>query len=155
LTPTIVAIYIASRAGSSITAVPHAIALPGLGLDGDRYAMGVGSFSKSPADNELTLIEVETTDAIAAKHGLTLDPGKTRRNIVTRGIDLNALVGVKFKLGEVTVIGTRLCHPCAYLECLTNRPGLTRMLAGRGGLRAQILTDGVIFVGDDVVVGCM
>jgi MOSC domain-containing protein YiiM len=150
LTPTIDAIYIARRAGAPMTAVPHAIAFPGLGLDGDRYATGVGSFSKSPADNELTLIEAETLDLIAAEHGLTLDPGETRRNIVTRGIDLNSLVGIKFKVGEVTLIGTRLCHPCAYLEQITNRPGLARLLANRGGLRAQILTDGVIFEGDEI-----
>jgi len=136
-----------------MTAVPHAIAIPGLGLDGDRYAAGIGSFSKSPADNELTLIEIETINAIAAEHGLTLDSSETRRNIVTRGIDLNALVGVKFKLGEVTVIGTRLCHPCAYLERVTDRPGLARMLAGRGGLRVQILTGGVIFEGDIISFG--
>jgi len=139
-------------AGAPMMPVAHALALPGLGLDGDRYSSGIGSFSKSPADNELTLIEVETVDHIAREYGVTLLPGEHRRNIVTRDVDLNALVGVKFKLGEVTVVGTRLCHPCAYLDQVTHRPSLARMVAGRGGLRAQIITDGVIFEGDDFVV---
>ena len=91
-----------------MTVVPHVLALPGLGLDGDRYSSGVGSFSKSPADNELTLIEVETIEYIAREYGVTLLLGEHRRNIVTRNIDLNALVGVKIKLAEVTVIGTRV-----------------------------------------------
>ena len=84
-----------------MTPVPHAIALPGLGLDGDRYATGVGSFSQSPADNELTLIEAETLDLIVADHGLNLEPGETRRNIVTRGIDLNSLVGLNSFFNEL------------------------------------------------------
>jgi len=131
--------------------VPHAAALPGLGLDGDCYAVGNGEFSHWPKDHELTLIEAEAIEHVSAEYGVTLAPGETRRNITTHHIDLNALVGVKFKLGEVVCLGTRLCHPCAYLERVTDRPGLARLLAGRGGLRAQILTEGVIFPGDVIV----
>lgn len=131
--------------------VPHAIALSGLGLDGDRYAAGKGEYSHWVGDHELSLIEAETIDLVA-EAGHRLEPGETRRNIVTRGISLNDLVGRKFKLGEVVCLGTSLCHPCAYLELLTKRGGLTRLLAGRGGIRAQILTEGVICEGDEIVV---
>jgi MOSC domain-containing protein YiiM len=85
---------------------------------------------------------------------LALDSGQlryedARRNIVTRGIDLNALVGERFAVGEVQCLGQRLCEPCAHLQRLT-QPGTLRGLVHRGGLRADILAGGVIRVGDEI-----
>ena len=74
---------------------------------------------------------------------------QARRNIVTRGISLNDLVGRSFRIGSVECVGRRLAEPCAHLEKLT-RPGLLRPLVHRGGLRADIITGGVIRLGDEI-----
>ena len=81
---------------------------------------------------------------------LGLAPGEARRNVVTRGIDLNALVGRRFRVGDAECVGRRLCEPCAHLQRLTH-PGILRDLVHRGGLRADILEGGAIRVGDTVV----
>ena len=114
----------------------------GRGIRGDRYAMKEGTFSDNPKDHELTLVEAE----VVAEFGFT--PGETRRNLTTRGVRLNDLVGKRFRIGPALCEGTRLCEPCAHLERLIERPGLVRAMAGRGGLRAVILEGGEIHVGD-------
>jgi MOSC domain-containing protein YiiM len=95
---------------------------------------------------DLTLIEAEVPDELAANDGLRLGYAEARRNLVTRGIDLNALVGQRFRVGDVECVGCRLCEPCAHLERLTQK-GVLRKLIHRGGLRADILTTGSITVG--------
>ena len=85
--------------------------------------------------------------------GGRLAPEEARRNIVTRGVDLNALVGKRFRVGEVECLGQRLCEPCAHLERLTalaGKPGSLRALIHKGGLRADVLSDGAIRVGDRI-----
>lgn len=144
------AIHLADVAQGPMRAVSQAVALPGQGLEGDRYARGAGTFSDWPDDHEFTLVEAEALESVAAEHGLSLAPGETRRNITTRGIDLNALVGKRFRVGAVLCEGTRRCEPCAHLEVVTKKGGLCRLLAGRGGLRARLLTGGTIHVGDVV-----
>jgi MOSC domain-containing protein YiiM len=123
--------------------VAHAIA--GRGLDGDRYAAGVGTFSPR-ADHrpgyELTLMAAEVLDKLSAA-GVTVDFAATRRNVLTRGIDVNALVGRTFRIGDVLCEGRRLCEPCVHLDRLSG-PGLLRPLIHRGGLRADILSGGEI-----------
>jgi MOSC domain-containing protein YiiM len=131
--------------------VDEAQALPGVGLAGDRYALGTGSFFKPLPDYELTLIEAEAVEAAQIEHGLQLLPGESRRNLVTRGVGLNALVGCEFQVGGVRLRGIRLCEPCRLLQALTRQP-VMRTLRHRGGLRAQILTEGLIRVGDIVTV---
>ena len=124
-----------------------AAAIAGRGLEGDRYTAGEGTFSSGTDDGRaLTLVEGEVLDE------LRLEPTDARRNVVTRGIQLNPLMGRTFTIGEVACAGRRLCEPCAHLERLT-RPGTLRELVHRGGLRADILTSGEIAVGDRVVVG--
>jgi len=146
-------IHIAPSAKATLVAVSEAVAVAGEGLRGDRYAMGVGTFSNWPKDHELTLIEAEVIDRLASEHELRLAPGETRRNITTRGVRLNDLVGRSFHLGsEVICTGTRLCEPCAHLEVVTGRQGLCRLMIGRGGLRARILVGGVIRAGDGVAL---
>jgi hypothetical protein len=119
----------------------------GRGIVGDRYFDGTGTFSASEKHGQqLTLIEAEVLDALR-DDGLHLTPVDARRNIVTRGIDLNALVGREFRIGTARCIGRRLCEPCSHLQRLTGA-ALLRAMVHRGGLRADILTSGVVHVGD-------
>ena len=130
----------------------RARAIPGRGLDGDRYAVGAGTFSPKPhkPDFELTLIENEAVEVFARESGLPFTTLHARRNIVTHGIALNALAGVEFSIGEVRIKGIRLCEPCNYLA-KTTWPEVLRGLVHRGGLRAQILSEGVINRGDPII----
>lgn len=134
-------------------AVEEAHAVPGRGLEGDRYYEGRGTFSPAaPApDFELTLIEEERIGEFAQASGLPFTAGHARRNIVTSGVDLNALAGREFFVGNVRVRGLRLCEPCNYLAKIS-WPETLRGLVHKGGLRAQILTDGVIRCGDEIRV---
>jgi MOSC domain-containing protein YiiM len=125
-------------------------AVVGRGLEGDRYFDQVGTYSNRPGpDRELTLIESEAIEALKRDLQITLEPKDSRRNIVTKGVPLNHLVGRTFKVGDVTLRGIRLCEPCSYLESLTTQ-GIEKGLLHRGGLRAQILNDGTIRIGDTV-----
>ena len=145
------AIHIAEIARGPMLATTDATAVPGRGLATDRYERGAGTFSDWPKDHELTLVEAEVIEALARDHAVRLEPGETRRNLTTRNVRLNDLVGRQFRIGpDVLCEGTRPCEPCAHLEALTARPNLCRLLAGRGGLRARILTPGHIRVGDAI-----
>jgi MOSC domain-containing protein YiiM len=143
------AIAIADRAEAPMQQITTARAIPGRGLDGDRYANRVGTFTPRSGRGvgyDLTLIEAEVLDELTLADGHRLEYAEARRNIITRGIDLNALVGQRFRVGDVECVGRRLCEPCAHLERLTHR-GVVRKLIHRGGLRADILTAGNIAVG--------
>jgi hypothetical protein len=140
---TVEAIVVAPEAEAAMMRVERAVIRAGRGLEGDRYVDGRGTFSQAhDRGHDLTLIEAE----VLADLGLA--PEAARRNVVTRGIDLNALVGAHFTVGSVECFGQRLCEPCAHLERLT--PGTLRPLIHRGGLRADVLTDGEIGAGDAV-----
>ena len=126
-------------------------AIPGKGLEGDRYFEASGTYSASPGPGrEVTFIESEAIEAMARDNGITIPAGAARRNVITRGTPLNHLVGTEFDVGPVRLLGIRLCEPCSHLESLT-RKGLIAGLVHRGGLRAQILTEGDIRVGDPIV----
>jgi MOSC domain-containing protein YiiM len=143
-------IAVAEAAGAPMRVLHSAAARAGQGLEGDRYARGEGEFSNAASrGHDLTLIEGEQLDALTLPSGRSLPPEQARRNIVTRGIDLNALVGRRFRIGDVECFGQRLCEPCAHLERLTE-PGVLRGLVHRAGLRADVLTDGVVEVGAEV-----
>jgi len=146
----VVSIHIAPEAGLPMETVPEARAIAGRGLEGDRYTLGLGYYSNTPGPGgrELTLIETETLEALPAL-GVKLSAAETRRNIATSGVALNHLVGREFWVGAVRLRGMRLCEPCKYLEGLT-QAGAMLALLHRGGLRAQILNDGVIRVGDTI-----
>ncbi|MEA2313243.1 MAG: hypothetical protein QOE28_3211 [Solirubrobacteraceae bacterium] len=121
----------------------------GRGIVGDRYFDGTGTFSASEKHGQqLTLIEAEVLDALR-DDGLHLTPVDARRNVVSRGIDLNALVGQEFQIGTARCIGRRLCEPCSHLQRLTGA-ALLRAMVHRGGLRADILTSGAVHVGDAI-----
>jgi MOSC domain len=134
------AIVVAADAEGPMLRIERAIARADRGLEGDRYFDQRGTFSDARSrGHDLTLIEAEVLDELG------LAPEGARRNIVTRGIDLNALVGTHFRVGEVECFGQRLCEPCAHLERLT--PGTLRPLIHRGGLRADVLSDGEVAAG--------
>lgn len=146
----VVAINIAAEAAKPLVSVKQVRAVPGRGLEGDRYFRQTGTYSNKPGpDREVTLIESEAIEALERDHQIELEPGESRRNIVTRGVPLNHLVGREFKVGGATLRGLRLCEPCSHLEGLTQR-GVMSGLIHRGGLRAQIMTEGMVRVGDAV-----
>jgi hypothetical protein len=147
---TVEGLYLAPAAEAQCEAVETVEAVAGRGLRGDRYFDGQGTFGGPGATgHELTLIEAEALEELAAGSGIDLDPADARRNVVTRGVDLNALAGRRFAIGEVEILGSRLCEPCAHLQRLT-RPGVLRGLVHRGGLRADIVSGGSIRRGDEV-----
>jgi len=148
---TVEAVLLAPEAEAPLTRVGEATAVPGEGLVGDRYAAGRGTFSGAGRGYELTLIEAEALDALAAA-GTAVTWEDARRNIVTRGIALNALVGRQFTIGEVECVGRRLAEPCAHLQRLAPA-GVLRGLVHRGGLRADVISGGTIRVGDALVAG--
>jgi MOSC domain-containing protein YiiM len=131
-----------------MTSIPEVRARAGKGLEGDRYYLGVGTYSKHPGSGrQVTLIEMESIEALQRDFGISIPPASARRNIVTQGVALNHLVGQRFRVGSVVFAGTRLCEPCTHLEGLSLK-GVLRGLVHRGGLRADVLSDGVIRVGD-------
>lgn len=145
---TVVAVHIAHEAARPMESVPAVRVVPGRGLAGDRYYHRVGTYSDHPGSGrEVTLIEAEALEALERDVKIVLPPGSSRRNITTRGVPLNHLVGRRFAVGEVVLEGTRLCEPCAHLERLTQK-GVLAAFVHRGGLRATILTEGTIRVGD-------
>jgi hypothetical protein len=136
----------AAEAGMRLLEVASARA--GRGLDGDRYAAGAGTFSPRAGHRpgyDLTLMAAEVLDELTAA-GHPVDFAATRRNVLTRGIDVNALVGHPFRIGDVLCAGRRLCEPCVHLDRLSG-PGLLRPLIHKGGLRVDILSDGEIRLG--------
>src|SRR5258708_34439554 len=148
---TVTAILISATPSGPIAEVEFARAMTGRGLEGDRYAAGQGTFSEKPGTGrQVTLIEAEALEAYEAEFGETLTRAEARRNIVTRGVRLNDLIGREFLVGSVRVLGCRMCEPCTHLERLTGKPVL-RGLLHRGGLRAEILSDGAIRVGDPII----
>jgi len=147
----VISINIADAGEGPMQSVNEARAVPGRGLEGDRYFNHTGTFSKPQPlpDRELTLIEAEAVEALKRELGVDYGLGDSRRNVVTHGVPLNHLVGREFWIGEVKARGLRLCEPCSHLQKLSHEkvlPGLVH----RGGLRAQILTEGTIRVGEPI-----
>lgn len=146
------ALYVVPRAGGRPVRRADVFARAGLGLDGDHHQAQPNLFAfAAPAEDQLTLIEAEAIEALARDHGIVLDPGDARRNLVTRGVRLNDLVGRTFRIGAVRARGVERADPCLHLEQLT-QPGVLRGLVDRGGLRAEILSDGRLHEGDPIVL---
>lgn len=150
-TGSVQALFIAPEASAAMHAVEMVRAVPGHGLEGDRYFAHQGSFSRWPGPHrEVTLIAEEGLDEMARETGVVLPARLSRRNILTRGVPLNDLIRQSFWVGPVEMQGIRLCQPCKYLVRLTGEPGLLPGLVHRGGLRARILNEGTIQVGDTI-----
>jgi MOSC domain-containing protein YiiM len=144
----VVALCIVAQHGGAVECRSSVAAVSARGLVGDRYF----HLDPSAADHDdVTLIEAEAIDAVAVILGRELPIGITRRNIVTRGIRLNDLVGRELTVGPVRMVGTDRCDPCMHLEKLSV-PGLSRALVGRGGLRATVIVGGTLSVGDPIRV---
>lgn len=141
-------IYIAERASAEMEALDEAHLIAGVGIQGDRYATGQGYYSYKPhSDRQVTLIEIETLEALKRDHGLLLAPHESRRNLTTRAVPLNHLVGKYFRVGEVLLYGGRLNVPCDYLDKLLDRP-LFNALLNRSGLNCRIIKGGTLRPGD-------
>jgi MOSC domain-containing protein YiiM len=149
----VVGLYIAPDKGAPMRTLVEVRAVPGRGLEGDRYFLGAGTFTGDQRrDSEVTLMALEDLLAMEEETGVKLSPGDVRRNVVTEGAELQALVGREFRLGTVRLHATRISEPCRHLATLTDGR-ILKGLAHRSGLQAQILTEGVIRLGDAVVVG--
>ena len=146
-------ILTAESPASEMKARAEVRAVPGQGLEGDRYFSGTGTFSppRQQPDFEITLIELEKIEAFARESNLPFTSLHARRNIVTAGVSLNDLAGKEFYVGEVRIRGIRLCEPCDHLAKISF-PEILKRLMHNGGLRAQILTEGTIRVGEAIKV---
>lgn len=151
-TGTIVSLHRASAAKVSMERVDSLSIEQGRGVEGDRYFLGTGTFSDPPGpDRHVTLIELEAIESLEKSSGIAFEAGDARRNVVTRGLSLNDLVGRELMLGTVRLRGMRLCEPCLHLAKLTRTEGvLPAALVHRGGLRCEALSSGVVRVGDVV-----
>lgn len=149
----LIGIYIAPEKALPMRAVESARAVPGRGLEGDRYFFRRGTFTKAKdpgrPDRQLTLIEAEALEAAAAA-GAPVPAQASRRNLVTRGVPLNHLVGREFTVGEARLRGLELCEPCKHMERLAGVPGAMARLIHRGGLRAEVLGEGLLRPGDKI-----
>ncbi len=144
----VVSISIAPAESEPMRLVDEVRAIAGRGLEGDRYCKPDGEVWEDPG-KEITLIAVEAIDAMSRESGVDLEYKDARRNIITRDVPLNDLIDKEFAVGDVRVKGIRLNQPCQHLASLTDQKVL-KGLVHRGGLRAQILNDGRIRVGDTV-----
>jgi MOSC domain-containing protein YiiM len=148
----VVSLHIAPNGAAPMQSLSSVNAIAGRGLEDDRYYNLSGTYSNHPGDGRhVTLIEIEAIEALRREYEITLAAGLARRNIVTRGVALNHFVEREFRVGEVTLRGTRLCEPCLHLEKLT-QPDTMRGLIHRGGLRAEVIVGGVVRVGDRIVM---
>jgi MOSC domain-containing protein YiiM len=134
---TVEGIFVTAERSQPVEPVESVAVDPDGGLAGDRY------------DGDITLVEAEAIEGLAEDTGIELGPGESRRQVLTRGIRLNDLVGRRFAVGEIECVGEELCHPCRHLEKLTH-PGVLKGLVDRGGLRADIVSGGTLRVGDAV-----
>ena len=142
------AIFVTSEHGELPARVERVQARAGCGLEGNRYYWTDGD---APPGRAVTLVAAEAMDAVASEGDVSIEPAATRRNVLTRGIDINELVGKRFRIGDVECEGVELCEPCSHLESLT-QAGVIKALVHRAGLNADILSDGEINVGDGVTL---
>jgi MOSC domain-containing protein YiiM len=148
--PCVEALFTGAVVTKPLHEVNQVVCVAGHGLEGDRKSRREGlPARKNGPDREVTLIEAEAIEAVNRDCDVQLRPVEARRNVLTRGVALNHLVGKRFRVGEVILEGLRLCEPCDHLESLT-RPGVREALLHRGGLRAQVLEGGLIKVGDPI-----
>ena len=145
----VVAIHITPTAGAPTRKMDSAQLRARRGIEGDHHCLDAAP-EQARNGRDITLIETEALEAMQRDYGIALPPSESRRNVLTRGISLNHLVGKEFRLGKARLVGVRLCEPCAYLEKLT-QPGVREALVHRGGLRATILEDGTVQPGDEIV----
>ncbi len=149
---TLEAIFVAEASGAPMRRVESARAVAGRGIEGDRYFIAPGRAPRHGRQGgDLTLVAGEVLDEVRAD-GTRIDGGLSRRNLVTRGVDLDRLVGRRFRIGNVVLEGTAICEPCLDLTKACDDPGVLRALVHRGGLRAAVLVGGELRVGDQIII---
>ena len=149
LTGSVVSLFTVDRRAAPMKKVEQFNALAGRGIEGDRYFLGTGTYSKSPQPGrQVTLIKSEVLESLKDKFEITVKPEESRRNVLTRGIEINDLIGAEFFVGPVRLRAHRITQPCLYLEKLLDQPGLYKELWDNGGISCEILSDGVIKEGD-------
>jgi MOSC domain-containing protein YiiM len=145
----VVALFVVDRMSAPMKKVEQVNALAGKGLEGDRYLLGVGTYSKKPQPGrQVTLIKSEMLELLKDKFDITVKPEESRRNVLTKGVEINDLIGTEFYVGTVRLRAHRITQPCLYLEKLLDQPGLYNELWDNGGISCEILTDGIIKEGD-------
>ena len=145
----VVSLFIVDRSAEPMKKVDQLAALAGQGIEGDRYLLGTGTYSKKPEPGrQVTLIQSEVLNSLNKRFNITVKPKESRRNVLTEGIEINDLIGKEFLVGTVRLRAHRLTRPCKYLENLLGQPGLYSELWDHGGISCEILTDGVIEEGD-------
>jgi len=145
----VVGLFTVDRMAGPMKKAERFSALAGRGIEGDRYFLGTGTYSKKPEPGrQVTLIQSEVLESLKDKFNITVKPEECRRNVITRGIEINNLVGTEFFVGTVRLRAHRITQPCLYLEKLLGQPGLYKELWDNGGISCEILTDGVIKEGD-------
>jgi len=146
------AIFIARTPAGAMEERREVNAVAGKGISGDRYGDAKGTFSKGDdrVDQQITLIEAEAIEAARRDYQLDYSPIDSRRNVLTRGIALNHLVGREFSVGSARCRGVKLAEPCGHMEKLCGKEGARKALIHRGGLRAEVIAGGAIKVGDAV-----
>lgn len=153
-------IWLTGAEAAPMRRVPAGRLVAGAGLDGDRYALGGGTWARYPdLEKQLTLIDRDDVAAVATEAGVDLSPGDTRRNLVTVGLDLPALVGRWFAVGDALLFGMKRCPPCTHLERLTGAR-LVKAMVHRGGINAAVfagapISEGVVVrpLSDDEAAG--
>jgi MOSC domain-containing protein YiiM len=146
----VVEIWLAGAAAEPMRRAPSVEAVAGRGLAGDRYALGGGTWAQYPdLEKQVTLIDRDDVAAVAAETSSDLTPGDTRRNLVTTGVDLPALVGHWFTVGDALLFGMKRCPPCTHLERLTGVK-LVKAMVNRGGINAALFVGGRISVGSEI-----
>ncbi len=151
MTASVISIHIASESGGPLVQLNEAVLIAGKGIEGDRNYRHEGA---APA-RQITLIEEEKVAEFNRQTGLAMQPGMTRRNLVTRGVNLNQLAGKRFRVGDTVLEGVELCQPCAGLGALhaggqVSQAQVVRNMVDRGGLRACIIKGGTIRPGDSI-----
>lgn len=148
---TLLHIHTTPKSRAAMIARASANLIAGVGIEGDRYAIGTdtGTYSNFPDVRDVTLIEIETLDALARDHDIALLPTEHRRNLTTKDVPLNHLVGRQFRVGPVVLEGGRLNTPCRYLDMITGKP-VCALLEHRSGLNCRIVESGVVAVGDTI-----
>jgi MOSC domain-containing protein YiiM len=138
MTGTVTEIWTTQAAAAPMRRLAGGLLVAGAGLEGDRYALGGGTWAQYPElEKQLTLIDADDVAAVAREVGAALTPGDTRRNLVTTGVDLPSLVGSWFAVGDALLFGMKRCPPCAHLERLTGAK-LVKAMLHRGGINAAV-----------------
>ncbi len=147
----VISLFTAPNGADKMISADHLSCVAGKGIEGDRYALGTGTYSKKPEPGrQLTIIEIEELEALKDSADISCLPEQCRRNVISEGIRLNDLVGKIISIGTVELRVHRLCQPCGYLEGKLNKPGLKNALWNKGGVRCEILNNGKIMLMNNI-----